>query len=301
MADSTAKSGGRAGRLQTLRSTTAAAPRPAAFAGGSVPLGRTAELLDVVEPTRRSEDVILAPETAKTLLDIVDEYRHADLIKRHQIPLRTKLLLYGPPGCGKSLTAEVLAREVGLPFLTVKLDGVVGSLLGETASNLRRVFEAAERQPMVLFLDEFDALGRSRVDPTEHSEMRRVVNNLLLLIERFSGRGFVVAATNLEASIDPAIMRRFDELVYLGPPTQAEIRRLVRLKTKNFPADIEIVETSQRLQGRTYADIERICHTAMRRAVLGKRKRISGDDFQYAVEADERRREAPGRRGTPAS
>jgi len=300
MADS-AKTGGRAGRLQTLRSASTATSRPMAFAGGPATLGRTAELLDAVEPTRRSDDVILAPDTAKTLLDVVDEYRHADLIKRHHIPLRTKLLLYGPPGCGKSLTAEVLAREVGLPFLTVKLDAVVGSLLGETAANLRRVFEAAERQPMVLFLDEFDALGRSRVDPTEHSEMRRVVNNLLLFIERFHGRGFVVAATNLESSIDPAIMRRFDELIYLGPPTQAEIRRLVRLKTKNFPADVDIVETSKRLEGRTYADVERICHTAMRRAVIGKRKTISSEDFQYAVEADERRRGASEQQRLPTS
>lgn len=294
MADSTAKSGVRAGRLQALRTAPASAPRPMTFAGGGAPLGKAAELLDAVEPSRRSEDVILAPSAAQVLLDVVNEYRHADLIKRHHIPLRTKLLLYGPPGCGKSLTAEVLAREVGLPFLTVKLDAVVGSLLGETAANLRRIFDTAERQPMVLFLDEFDALGRSRVDPNEHSEMRRVVNNLLLLIERFTGRGFVVAATNLEASIDPAIMRRFDELVYLGPPTQAEIRRLVRLKTKNFPADIDLMKVSPILQGRTYADIERICHTAMRRAVIGRRKRISNDDFNYAIEADQRRREAPG-------
>lgn len=279
--------------MQALRSTTAAAARPTTLAASATALGRTSDLLDVVEPSKRSDDVILAPETAKVLLDLVDEYRHADLIKRHHIPLRTKILLYGPPGCGKSLTAEVLAREVGLPFLTVKLDGIVGSLLGETATNLRRVFDTAERQPIVLFLDEFDALGRSRTDPSEHSEMRRVVNNLLLLIERFNGRGFVVAATNLESTIDSAIMRRFDELVYLGPPTQAEIRRLIRLKTKNFPAEVDVVEMSRRLLGRTYADIERICHTAMRRAIIGKRKRIIGEDFQYALEADERRRGTP--------
>lgn len=272
-----------------MRSARVAPSRPVGFAGGGSPVERGREHLTFIEPKRQVDDVILATETARSLLDIVDEYRHGDAIRRHHLPLRTKLLFCGPPGCGKSLTAEVLAREVGLPLMVVKLDTVVGALLGETASNLRKVFEAAERDNIVLFLDEFDALARSRMDPSEHNEMRRVVNNLLLMIERFSGRGFIVAATNLEASIDTAINRRFDEVVFFGPPGSGEIRRLIRLKTRNFPADIDVIEYAKMLEGKTFADIERICFTAMRRAVIEKRKRVAESDFQYAIDAEDRR------------
>lgn len=280
------------GRLQSLRKATASSVRKSAFAGGGAPLERAREFLVPIEPSKETTDVVLAPDTARSLLDIVDEYRHADAIRRHHIPLRTKLLFCGPPGCGKSLTAEVLAKEVGLPLLAVKLDTVIGSLFGETASNLRQVFEAAERQSMVLFLDEFDALARTRSDPNEHSEMRRVVNNLLLLIERFDGRGFIVAATNLEATIDPAITRRFDAVISFQGPGPQEIRRLIRLKTTNFPADIDIPAFAGQLAGKSYADIERICFTAMRRAVIDRRKRLTDSDFQYAMSAEQRRTRA---------
>jgi SpoVK/Ycf46/Vps4 family AAA+-type ATPase len=163
-------------------------------------------------------------------------------------------------------------------------------MLGETASNLRRMFEAAERQTSVLFLDEFDALARTRSDPTEHNEMRRVVNNLLLMIERFKGRGFIVAATNLESTIDPAIIRRFDEVVLFDRPNASEIRRLIKFKTRNFRLDFDIFEDAKRLVGRSHSDVERICFTAMRHAVIARRKMIVRDDFDYAVSSDRRRR-----------
>ena len=283
-------------RLQTLR---AGKPRTYAgdtliaqsFAASSTISDRSSEFLDLIEPSKQPSDLVLASSVSRTLYDVLDEYRNADAIRRHNLPLRNRLLFCGPPGCGKSITAEVLARETGLPFMVAKLDVLVGSLLGETASNLRKIFDTVERQGAVLFLDEFDALARTRSDPGEHSEMRRVVNNLLLMIERFKGRGFIVAATNLESTIDPAITRRFDEVVFFGNPAASDIRRLIKLKTKNFPADVDVAEHARLLVGRSYADVERICFTAMRRAILAKRKRVTEEDFGYAIESDQRRRE----------
>lgn len=284
-------------RLQTLR---ASKPRTAyggdtliaqSFAASSTTSDRSSEFLDLIEPSKQPSDLVLAASVSKTLYDVLDEYKNAETIRRHNLPLRNRLLFCGPPGCGKSITAEVLAREAGLPFLVAKLDVLVGSLLGETASNLRKIFDTVERQSAVLFLDEFDALARTRSDPSEHSEMRRVVNNLLLMIERFKGRGFIIAATNLESTIDPAVTRRFDEVVFFGNPTASDIRRMIKLKTKNFPADVDVAQHAKSLVGRSYSDVERICFTAMRRAILSKRSRLTEEDFGYAIESDKRRRE----------
>ncbi|KRB29899.1 AAA family ATPase [Mesorhizobium sp. Root172] len=267
-----------------------ALPRQAFASPGTI-AGRGSEFVEFVEPQRDAKELVLSPDISRTLYDVVDEYRHGDTIRSHGLPLRSRLLFCGPPGCGKSLTAEVLAREVGLPFMIAKLDTLVGSMLGETASNLRRMFETAERQTSVLFLDEFDALARTRSDPTEHSEMRRVVNNLLLMIEQFKGRGVVVAATNLESTIDPAIIRRFDEVILFDRPNATEIRRLIKFKTRNFGLDFDIAEDAKQLLGRSHADVERICFTAMRHAIMARRKKIFRDDFDYAIKSDRRRKD----------
>lgn len=267
-----------------------ALPRQA-FAGGSSVNGRAAEFLELVEPQRNVKELVLSTEVSRVLYDIAGEYRLGETIRSHGLPLRTRLLFCGPPGCGKSITAEVLARELGLPFLVAKLDALIGSMLGETASNLRRIFDAAERQPSVLFLDEFDALARMRSDPTEHNEMRRVVNNLLLMIERFKGRGFILAATNLETTIDPAIIRRFDEVVLFNRPNASEIRRLIKFKVRNFGVEFDIADIGRKLVGRSHADVERICFTAMRHAIMEKRKKIADADVEYAVNSDRRRKE----------
>lgn len=267
-----------------------ALPRQAFSPAGNVS-ARAAEFMELVEPQRDVRELVLSTEVSRTLYDIADEYRHGETIRSHGLPLRSRLLFCGPPGCGKSLTAEVLAKELGLPFMVAKLDALIGSMLGETASNLRRLFDAAERQASVLFLDEFDALARTRSDPSEHNEMRRVVNNLLLMIERFKGRGFIVAATNLEATIDPAIIRRFDEVVLFGRPSTSDIRRLIKFKTRNFGLEFDIAADATQLLGRSHADVERICHTAMRHAIMRGRKKISRLDLDYAINSDRRRKD----------
>lgn len=250
---------------------------------------RGSEFLEFVEPRRRSGELVLAASVEKTLFDVVQEYRQAELIRRHHIPVRNRLLFCGPPGCGKSVTAETFAHEVGMPLMVAKLDTLIGSLLGETASNLKKVFEGMEREASVLFLDEFDALARSRSDPTEHSEMRRVVNSLLMMIDRFSGRGFIIAATNLEAEIDTAIFRRFDEVVLFERPSLVDIRRLLKLRTKNFAAEFDIASRAKRLLGKSHADVERICYNGIRHAIIDKRRIMRESDFDYAIAIEERR------------
>jgi hypothetical protein len=252
---------------------------------------RFSHLIEVVDPKRQRDELILSPSNIRTFLGLLNEFHHADTFRRHGLPIRSKLLFCGPSGCGKTITAEVFARELGLPLLIAKLDAVISSFLGETATNLRKLFEAATRQPVVLFLDEFDALARSRTDTSEHNELRRVVNSLLMLIDRYSGRGFLIAASNLEESLDPAIWRRFDEVVLFDLPDERQARQMLKLKTRNFRSNFDIEKKASKLKGLSYADIERICVNAIKRSILKDSKHLLEIDFNIALRDEQRRQE----------
>src|SRR5581483_4921619 len=195
----------------------------------------------------------------------------------------------GPPGCGKTLSAEVVAKELGLPLLTARIDLLISSLLGQTAANLRKLFDYASRQPCVLFLDEFDALARSRTDSGEHNELRRVVNSLLGMIDRFKSRSVLVAATNLDSVIDNAIWRRFDDVVHFAEPTADEIGRLLALLFKNYPVNFELATVIPKLAGLSFADIERVAQDAIKTSVLKRRKAVTETDVGAALRAEHRR------------
>jgi SpoVK/Ycf46/Vps4 family AAA+-type ATPase len=251
---------------------------------------RFTHLIEVIDPVRDKSDVVLSAQNTQTFLELIEEFRHGDTLRRHGLPVASKLLFCGPPGCGKTITAEVLARELGLPLLVARLDAIISSFLGETASNLRKLFEEVERRPSVLLLDEFDALARTRGDGAEHNEMRRVVNSLLMLIERYKGRGFVIAATNVEESLDSAIWRRFDDVIVFDLPEERQIRRLIEMKARNFPITFDLSERVKRLFGYSYADVERICIAAIKRSVLKGAKTVLESEFDLAIAEGRRRR-----------
>ncbi|MGE0830648.1 MAG: AAA family ATPase [Hyphomonadaceae bacterium] len=178
--------------LRKVLEATAASPmsRPKALAPLIPFPDAAAELVERIEPTRALADVVLSPDNVRVLKGLVEEFRRAEDIQRRGLPVRSRVLFCGPPGTGKTLTAEIFAAELKLPLFVVKLDRLISSFLGETAGNVRKVFEFARKQPCVVFLDEFDALARARDDASEHSELRRVVNSLLLFIERIKPNGF---------------------------------------------------------------------------------------------------------------
>lgn len=247
------------------------------------------DLVDVAEPVRGLADIVLTPEARGIFDRIIEEQRRADELRRHRLPVRNRLLLCGPPGCGKTLSAEVIARELGLPLLTARIDVLISSLLGQTAANLRKLFDYASRQPCVLFLDEFDALARSRTDSGEHNELRRVVNSLLGMIDRFKSRSVLIAATNLDSVVDNAIWRRFDDVVHFAEPTADEIGRLLALLFKNYPVNFELATVIPKLAGLSFADIERVAQDAIKTSVLKRRKAVTETDVAAALKAEHRR------------
>ena len=227
-------------------------------------------LLSVKEPVRNLGDILLSRTNTSLIKDVLREHNREDVLKSHGLSPSNRLLLCGPPGCGKSLAAEVIAGELGRLLATVRIDGIVSSYLGETASNLRKIFEFAAASPMVLFFDEFDALGKERGDTFEHGELRRVVNAILQMLDDYQGRSIIVAATNHEGMLDSAVWRRFEEVLYLKPPTQSQIVRLLNLKLRGVRRafDINEVPCQDWFKGATHADIERVARTAVKEMVL---------------------------------
>lgn len=273
--------------------SAADAPRRTLTALHSSQPDTAAELVEIVEPERSLKHLVLLPEARSALDRILEEQRRGDELRRHRLPVRSKVLLHGPPGCGKTLTAEVLARELSLPLYIAKTDVIISSLLGQTASNLRKLFDFAMRRPCVLFLDEFDALARSRSDVSEHNELRRVVNALLLMIDRHQPRGLLVAATNLHQSLDHAIWRRFDDIIGLDLPERAQIDDLLALTFKNFPANFSFEDHLPKLIGLSFADIERIAFDSIKNAVMKRRKNVSETEFAAALKQSKRRLTGP--------
>jgi SpoVK/Ycf46/Vps4 family AAA+-type ATPase len=247
------------------------------------------DFVERVEPSHFKDEIVLSLGNLRLFHGLIQEFRKADQIRAHGLPIRSKLLFCGPPGCGKTFCAEVFAAEVGLPLFVVKLDRLISSYLGETATNVRKIFEFARRQPCVLFLDEFDALARSREDNSEHNELRRVVNSLLIFVDRLRPKGFMIAATNLDQSLDPAIWRRFDEVIWFEKPDKSMVERFLQLKFKNISTGFDPQLYAAQLRDYSFAEIERVCVQAIKASIIDQRESVAEADFRQAI-ADEARR-----------
>jgi ATP-dependent 26S proteasome regulatory subunit len=168
--------------------------------------------------------------------------------------------------------------------MVVRLDAVVSSYLGETASNLRRVFEYAQKGAWVLLFDEFDALGKARDDPSEHGEIKRVITAFLQLLDNFRGPSVLIAATNHEQLLDPALWRRFDEVVEFPRPTVHQIRALLRMRLRNArKSSLDIDRAASDLKGLPHSAAEKVAWDAQRYAVLQGHKRVLQSDLKKAI------------------
>mgnify|MGYP000204835480 CR=1 FL=1 len=256
--------------------------RPAARAARHQPpkdRERGLPLLDIREPVRGLSDLILATDVRGTLEEVLLERSKEEVLGSYGLRPATRLLFYGPPGCGKTTGAEALATELGLDVATVRLDAVVSSYLGETAANLRKVFDFVEAHQLVVLFDEFDALGKEREDPSEHGELRRVINAFLQLLDAYRGPSVLISATNHEGLIDRALWRRFDDVLLFDRPTSEQILDLVRSKLRAVRTDLpfESSDFLGRFAGMTHADIERVLVRSIKYMVLGGRQFLTED------------------------
>ena len=251
---------------------------------------RDSPLLEIRRPDYSFADLVLSSDNRAALVEIIREYRHGEILRAHALRPRTRLLFCGPPGCGKTLSASVVASELGLPILYARFDAIVSSYLGETAANLRKVFDYASRGTWVLFFDEFDAIGKRRDNHSEHGELKRVVNTFLQLLDGFGGESLVIAATNHEGLLDNALWRRFDEVLLFPPPTREHVHALLDVKLRGIRhAGVDLDTFADDLEGLSHADIERVCQDAMRDCLLAGGDILRGEHLMRAIGRQHRR------------
>lgn len=247
------------------------------------------KLVEIMYPSKYFDDIILDSDKAQLLEDIIRQFQNWDILVSNGVSPVSRFLFYGPPGCGKTLCANVLAAEIGIPLMYVRFDALVSSYLGETASNIRRVFEMAANDNFLILFDEFDAIGRSRSDASEHGEIKRVVNTFLQQIDCFKGHSIIIAATNFEKSLDYAIWRRFDDTVRFDLPTDDEKRKIFTMRLQQFNGPLQAFDTLLSSTSEfSHSDVDNICKTIMRKCILEGKHIYTKRDIEQAVERQRR-------------
>jgi SpoVK/Ycf46/Vps4 family AAA+-type ATPase len=238
--------------------------------------------------------MVLPAVAEERFLRIECEFAARERLGLYGLRPRKTILLYGPPGCGKSLGAKRLAWKTGLPLMKVRFDALISSYFGESATNLRAIFIAAKERPCVLLLDECDFIARSRNNTKDIGEASRIVNSLLQLMEDYDAPGLLVATTNVESSLDTALFRRFDDVFLVPLPGPEEIQKLLTM-TLSAVRQIEMINWERivkQLSGASAAMVVKAAQDAAKAAVLKGKKGVAESDLQQAV-AELRRNDNP--------
>lgn len=241
-------------------------PAPQTAAGSTV----VGDLLYELAPERSLDDLVLPRLIRDELRRLIEEHQRADLLRSYGMVPRHRLLLVGPPGNGKTSVAHGLAHDLMVPLLVVRYEGLIGSYLGETASRLRKVFDYARQRACVLFLDEFDTVGKERGDIHETGEIKRVVSTLLLQMDQLPSHVVIVTATNHAELLDRAVWRRFELRLRLLAPKPSEAAEFLDRLFAGFQlaSGYKATTLSRQLGGATYSEIEDLFRDISRRAVL---------------------------------
>jgi SpoVK/Ycf46/Vps4 family AAA+-type ATPase len=263
--------------------------------GGAVPIvqpnGELAKLLTVTYPSVRLSEMVLSAEIRKQLSKVTREYKQHSRLREHGLSPSRKLLLVGPPGCGKTMTSRALAGELKLPHLAVQFHSLFTKFLGETASKLHAIFDLMPKTRGVYLFDEFDAIGNERTAGNDVGEVRRVLNSFLQFLEQNDSDSIIVAATNLASMLDEALFRRFDEVISYDRPTSTETHELILNRLARFGLDETSLKTAANLAvGLSHADICQACGDAAKDAVLKERKSIDVEALSDALSQRQHRR-----------
>lgn len=243
---------------------------------GPTSLSRVSQLpssMITITETPKQKHLVVAPESRILIDRICREHHCSGKLRQAGLFPSNRLLFWGPPGCGKTAAAEWLASSLSILLGVVRLASLITSYVGETGANLQKVLQYAEQNPMVLLLDEADAIAKSRDDKNDVGELRRVVNSLLQMMDSFAGRpSIVILASNHTHLMDSAIWRRFDDIVAFPMPGEKERLELLQHLTSGLTLKGSLATLARKLSGASYAELEKAVHEVTRAAV------ISGQD-----------------------
>ena len=268
------------------------AKRPQSVVGHrrAVPLARaTGELAGLVTasyPTTRLSDMVLSDRIQLQIGEIVHQHRQRDLLRSHGLTPKRKLLLVGPPGCGKTMTATAIAGECHLPLMFVQLHALLTKYMGESAAKLHLVFDAMVQTRGVYLFDEFDAIGATRAATNDIGEMRRILNSFLQFMERDDSDSIIVAATNFVGMLDNALFRRFDDVVRYELPDAKMVRTLIENRLGMFDlSGIKWKAICMVALNLSHAEVARACDDAARKAVLSEVNLITHELLRQSIVA----------------
>jgi SpoVK/Ycf46/Vps4 family AAA+-type ATPase len=272
--------------LKALGPTPNGGGRPNSLRPLHIDRGASESLLSFPRITPEEMRVVFCPDTERQVARVLEEYRQRLKLAEHGYRPKVRLLLWGPPGCGKTLTARYLAQQLGLRLGVVRLSATISMYLGETAARVQQAFDAAAETPMVLFFDEFDTVAKDRDDGNDVGELKRVVNSLLQALDGFEdARSLLVAASNHQYLLDDAAWRRFDAIIRFPLPGPGERAAFMArlLNGVNFSGSLAAAVKAS--EGLSFADVERSVTEAVKTMILAGRSEIKAGDVAAEVKA----------------
>jgi SpoVK/Ycf46/Vps4 family AAA+-type ATPase len=227
------------------------------------------------DPSTPLTAMVMPKEIRKRLDRVIHEYRQQNKLKSHGLKHRRKILLIGPPGTGKTMTAKVMAKELHLDLNTIQVDRLVTKFMGETSAKLRQIFDLIQQEHGVYLFDEFDAIGGDRSVDNDVGEMRRVLNAFLQFIEQDTSDSLILAATNNPKLLDKALFRRFDDVIYYKIPDAKERQQLISNVLGVFLcSNFQWKKVISASEGLSHSEIDLACRDAVKEAILSDKTKI---------------------------